>query len=90
MSESSGTSELIARTGARIDAAMTATIDFKGSPRDVGGSSLAANSRKPAALVRRDAGAADRDQGQCAAVKGEHAATYHASRRHEKYITGIA
>jgi hypothetical protein len=24
------------------------------------------------------------------AVKGEHAATYHASRRHEKYITGIA
>jgi hypothetical protein len=23
-------------------------------------------------------------------VQGEHAATYHASRRHEKYITGIA
>jgi hypothetical protein len=33
---------LIARTGARVDAAMAATIDFKGSPRDVG---LAANSR---------------------------------------------
>jgi hypothetical protein len=42
---------------------MIATIDFKGSPRDVGGSSLAAKPRKPAALVRRDAGAADRDQG---------------------------
>jgi len=55
---------------------MATTIDFKGSPRDVG---FADNSRKPAALARRDAGAADRDQG----VKGEHAATYHASRRHE-------
>src|SRR5262245_51724865 len=53
---------------------MAATIDFKGSPRDVG---LAANPGKPAARARLDA--ADRDQG----VKGEHAATYHASRRHE-------
>ena len=44
---------------------------------------MAAKPRKPAALVRRDAGAADRDQGQCAAVKGEYAATYRASRRHE-------
>jgi len=78
---------LIARTGARVDAAMATTIDFKGSPRDVG---FAANSRKPAALARRDAGAADHDQGQSAAVKGQLATTYRGVAAPRKYITAIA
>ena len=56
-----------AQHGGAIGLALTMRCSGGGSPRDVG-VGLAANSRKPAAPARRDAGVADRDQG-CAPLK---------------------